>query len=114
MIITDWLTQVRRGLLEYCILTMIQKSRMYGYDLITQLNSWDFFSVAAGTIYPLLKRLEKEGLITSEWESSAEGTPAKKFYVMTDLGNSLLEEMDDEWVNVVESIKQIKEGGLSK
>lgn len=111
MTIADWLTQIRRGLLEYCILTMIRKERVYGYDLIARLNSHEPFSaVAAGTVYPLLKRLEKETLISYSWENSAEGLPPKKFYQLTEQGEFLLALMDIEWGKVLASVENIKEG----
>lgn len=104
----EWLSQVKRGILEYSILLFVNKKPTYGYDLISSINKWDVLSTSEGTIYPLLRRLEKDELIKSSWKETAPGVPPRKYYELTTNGIETLEMMNAEWGNLVESIQQIK------
>lgn len=105
---TEWTTQLRRGILEYSILLHMEKKQMYGYELISSLSKWNILATAEGTIYPLLRRLEKEHLITSNWEESVPGLPPRKYYRLTDEGTEFLNMMNIEWGNVTEAINHIR------
>lgn len=104
----EWLSQVRRGILEYSILLLISNKSMYGYELITLLNTWEILSTTEGTMYPLLRRLEKENLITSTWKESALGIPPRKYYDVTEEGHETLKMMNETWDTLLTSIIQIK------
>ena len=93
MNIDDWRSQLKRGTLEFCILLMIQKGECYGYELISSLEGWPILSAKESTIYPLLRRLLKEGLLASYWRDSAEGLPPRKYYALTDKGRDCLSAM---------------------
>lgn len=106
---TEWLSQVRKGLLEYSILAIISHKPVYGYDLISILDGHETLSTTEGTIYPLLRRLEKNGLIQSFWKETAPGKPPRRYYELAEEGIQTLEMMNTEWIKVVKSIDEIKE-----
>ena len=104
----EWLSQVRRGILEYSILLLIKNKSMYGYELITALNKYDVISTTEGTLYPLLKRLEKESLVVTAWKETTPGVPPRKYYTLTEKGYSTLDMMNQEWGCLVSAIMQLK------
>lgn len=104
----EWLSQLRRGILEYSILLLIKNKSMYGYDLLTSLSKWDILSTSEGTVYPLLRRLEKDNLLISTWKASTLGVPPRKYYDLTDEGRCFLGTMDEEWANLATAIFDIK------
>lgn len=105
----EWLSQVKKGLLEYSILKIISCSSIYGYDIMSILNEYETLSTTEGTIYPLLRRLEKNKLICSFWKDSTPDTPPRKYYDLTEDGVHTLTMMDTEWVKVVNDIEKLKE-----
>jgi PadR family transcriptional regulator PadR len=96
MNISDWLTQTRRGSVEFCILTLIKQSPRYGYEIEDILSQWEPLAVTDGTLYPLLRRLQKEKYIISVWKESIAGPP-RKYYHLTNSGTALLTQMEEEW-----------------
>ena len=85
-----------KGTLEGCILAIISKSETYGYEISRQLEEYGFGSIAEGTIYPLLLRLEKNKLVTAVYRQSELG-PKRKYYSLTDTGKSELEQFMDNY-----------------
>lgn len=83
---------MRKGLLDLCILTALLKGEWYGYALVKALVAIPGVGVAEGSIYPLLSRLRKQGLVTTRLEESTEG-PARKYYRLTGHGRAVAEEM---------------------
>ncbi|GAE09522.1 PadR family transcriptional regulator [Paenibacillus sp. JCM 10914] len=106
MNINEWISQVRRGILEYSILLLLKQKKRYGYEFTALLSKWEILSVTEGTLYPLLRRLSKEKYIESFWQESTSGPP-RKYYILSPLGKELLEEMSEEWGNLVDAIQQI-------
>ena len=92
----NWTTQLRKGVLELCMLNIIGRSRVYGYDIVRQLRDIDALVVSEGTIYPILSRLKRDGLVRTSLEESPEG-PARKYYELTRRGDQLLGEMNSYW-----------------
>ncbi len=84
-------TQLRKGFLAYCVLKTCSHQPKYTSDIITQLRSAELV-VVEGTIYPLLSRLQKDGLLSHEWQESEQGPP-RKYYKTTDFGNEVVEEV---------------------
>jgi PadR family transcriptional regulator PadR len=84
-------TQLRKGFLAYCVLKTCSKQAKYTSDIITQLRDAELV-VVEGTIYPLLSRLQKDGLLSHEWQESEQGPP-RKYYKTTDFGDAVLEEV---------------------
>ncbi|MGL4761971.1 MAG: PadR family transcriptional regulator [Sarcina sp.] len=100
--------QFKKGILELCILSEVKKSDKYGYKIVQCLDS---LSVNEGTVYPILRRLTKEGLFESYIVESEEG-PARKYYKITNLGEEKLKVMLTEWEDFYEAVKNIL-GGTS-
>ena len=109
MNIDDWRSQLKRGTLEFSILLMIHKGECYGYELITRLEQRPILAAKESTIYPLLRRLLKDGLLSSSWRDSAEGLPPRKYYTITEKGRETLAAMEAEWGNLLSAISEIKE-----
>ena len=100
-------SQMRKGILEYCILSIIAKQEAYPSDIIEILKQANLL-VAEGTLYPLLTRLKNNGLLSYRWEESPSGHPRKYFY-LTDEGRDLLAQLQDEWKSIRLSIEHISE-----
>ncbi len=108
MNVDEWRSQIKRGTLEYCILLMIRQAPRYGYELISCLEAWPILAARESTIYPLLRRLLKEGFLTAFWQETAEGLPPRKYYTITPQGLEYLDAMDGEWNSLVKAIDGIK------
>ncbi|HZD58905.1 MAG TPA: PadR family transcriptional regulator [Anaerolineae bacterium] len=92
----NWDAQLKKGLVELCILAMTVKKERYGYELTSALSSADGFSVPEGTVYPVLRRLAADGLLESRWEESNSGPP-RKYYRATPKGVALLDKLISQW-----------------
>ncbi len=90
----NWTVQVRKGLLEYCVLNALAEKERYGYDLVKTLMAVPGLGVTEGTLYPLLSRLRVQGMVSARLEESTEG-PARKYYTLTKEGRRILLTMDD-------------------
>jgi PadR family transcriptional regulator, regulatory protein PadR len=100
--------QMRRGVLEYCILSILRKGDSYASPLISELKQAQMI-VVEGTLYPLLARQKNQGLLSYRWEESPSGPP-RKYYSLTDKGRKALELMDAAWSDVVKSVELVKNG----
>lgn len=100
--------QMRKGILEYCILLILDKKDSYAPDIINQLKKVKLI-VVEGTLYPLLTRQKNAGLLTYRWEESTQGPP-RKYYTITELGRAYLKELDKSWKELVGTIESIKKG----
>ncbi len=99
-------SQMRKGVLEYCILSTLRRNDAYASSLIVELKEAQMI-VVEGTLYPLLTRLKNQGLLSYRWEESTQGPP-RKYYSLTEKGRTALSEMDAAWKEVVESVEYIK------
>jgi PadR family transcriptional regulator PadR len=90
------LAQMRRGTLQYCVLSLLADEERYGFDLVRGLAEMDGMVTSEGTIYPLLSRLRRDGLVESTWQESPSGPP-RRYYRLTDAGRSALEGFKLEW-----------------
>lgn len=99
-------SQMRKGVLEYCILSILNNNDAYASELIAELKNAKMI-VVEGTLYPLLTRQKNQGLLSYRWEESPQGPP-RKYYSITDKGKELLQEMDSAWQDVVETIALIR------
>ncbi len=100
-------SQMRKGVLEYCILSILDKQEAYASSIIETLKSAGLI-VVEGTLYPLLIRLKNQGSLTYRWEESPQGPP-RKYYCISEDGRSLLGVMDSSWDELVETIKTLKQ-----
>ena len=108
MNIDDWKSQIKRGTLEFSILLMIRRKPTYGYEIISALENYPILTAKENTIYPLLRRLQKEEFIMSSWQEGIEGLPPRKYYSITDKGLEYIASMSDEWDNLLAAITEIK------
>jgi len=105
----NWTVQVRKGLLELCILNALAEEERYGYDLVKTLASVPGLGVTEGTLYPLLSRLRVQGLITARLEESPEG-PARKYYSLTRDGKKIIAAMNDYVDALTAATRQVQKG----
>ena len=98
-------SQMRKGLLEYCILSIISRDEAYASDILDILKTSQLL-VVEGTLYPLLTRMKNEGYLTYRWQEST-GGPPRKYYALTPEGQTLLGQLDTEWVAIQHSIQQV-------
>ncbi len=99
-------SQMRKGMLEYCVMLLLRKEACYTSDIITRLKEARLI-VVEGTLYPLLTRLKKDGLLCYEWRESTQGPP-RKYYALTAIGEDFLRQLDDEWCGLLASLNHIK------
>ena len=98
--------QMRKGILEYCILSVLEKESVYASDIIRQLKEAKVI-VVEGTLYPILTRQKNAGLLSYRWEESTQGPP-RKYYELTDKGKEFLLQLDTSWEELVEAIKLVR------
>lgn len=99
--------QMRKGILEYCILLIIAQQDAYVPDIISKLKASKMI-VVEGTIYPLLTRLKNTGLLSYRWEESQQGPP-RKYYSITEQGRDFLKELENSWNELTSAVNSIKE-----
>ena len=97
--------QMRKGVLEFCILSILNSGDAYTSEILSSLKSAEMI-VVEGTIYPLLTRLKNAGLLTYRWEESTSGPP-RKYYVLTENGGMFLKELDKRWNSLINSVNQV-------
>jgi transcriptional regulator, PadR family len=98
--------QMRKGILEYCILQILSKKPSYATDIIQEMKTAQMI-VVEGTLYPLLTRLKNDGYLSYRWEESVQGPP-RKYYELTENGKLFLTELEMAWQELVEAINQLK------
>jgi PadR family transcriptional regulator, regulatory protein PadR len=97
--------QMRKGILEFCILHIISRGEVYASDMLDELTSARIM-VVEGTLYPLLTRLKNAGLLDYKWVESTSGPP-RKYYILTDMGRESLESLNDTWLDLAASVTTI-------
>ena len=103
--------QMRKGILEFCILSLIDRREMYVSDLIDELKKGKL-DVVEGTLYPLLTRLKNGEFLSYRWEEST-GGPPRKYYQITEKGKLFLAELLNTWNELTESVNQITKNNNS-
>ena len=103
--LTNIKSQMRKGLLEYCILSIISRDEAYASDILDILKTSQLL-VVEGTLYPLLTRMKNEGLLSYRWQEST-GGPPRKYYTLTPDGQQLLQQLHQEWQTISTAISQI-------
>jgi PadR family transcriptional regulator, regulatory protein PadR len=104
--IIKWTSQVKKGVLDFVIMLLLEKKDLYGYELIADLKDRTDFDVAEGTIYPLLNRLKEEGFIESYWKEMDKGLP-RKYYRCTPKGKEAIIKMCSRWKELNQNIKKL-------
>ena len=98
--------QLRKGVLEYCVLRLIAKEPTYGYDLVMQLKQVGFADISESTLYPLLLRLEQQKKVTVERKPSPKG-PSRKYYFITESGKEALLNFQQDWSRLCQLVEKI-------
>jgi PadR family transcriptional regulator, regulatory protein PadR len=108
MIVENTQTQMRKGILEYCILSIISRGEIYASDIISELKKAKLL-VVEGTLYPLLTRLKNNGLLSYNWQESTSGPP-RKYYVLSPAGLEVLNRLDKTWEELSYAVKTSMDG----
>lgn len=98
--------QFKKGVLELCVLVLLDKRDFYGYELIKQITSK--IEISEGAVYPVLRRILKQGYCTTYLEESSEG-PSRKYYHLTDEGKAYLQEQKKEYENFTKGVNALME-----
>lgn len=96
--------QLRKGILELAVLRLLGEERHYGYSLLRSLEERGSITLKEGTLYPILARLDRDGLISAEWVDSAQGPP-RKYYSLTDSGRRLLPELLADFESLINLVR---------
>lgn len=101
--------QMKKGVLDMLVLQLLMEKKKYGYQLIMELRekSRDIFCLKEGTLYPILYRLEDEGLVESRWSEAAHKQIPRKYYLMTDKGRQTLQEMRQNWRQIADGVERL-------
>jgi PadR family transcriptional regulator PadR len=102
------ISQMRRGTLQYCVLALLATEERYGFDLVKELGEVEGMVTSEGTIYPLLTRLRKEGLVETSWQESPTGPP-RRYYSLTAAGHAALEAFAEEWKRFRDAVDHFME-----
>lgn len=104
----DWSRELKKGSIQVCLLALLSEGRKYGFQIIKELkeNTSGYIDLKEGTLYPALHRLEKKGLLKSEWVTEGSGNP-RKYYSLTARGKEGLKEALDEWGAMVKSCNRL-------
>ena len=105
----NWTNQLRKGVLELCILNDIRNRRMYGYEIVRKLRKIEGLIISEGTIYPILSRLKRQGLVTTSIQESPEGPP-RKYYELTQQGKDMVCQMNTYWQAIRNETDSIEKG----
>lgn len=104
-------SQLLKGVLEACVMAVVEEQPVYGYELSQKLQEIGLPDISDGTIYPVLLRLQKNGFIRGEMRPSAAG-PNRKYYFLTEEGQGELEQISFEWLQIAKPVSQLlKRGG---
>jgi PadR family transcriptional regulator PadR len=104
----NWTVQVRKGVLELCILNALAGKERYGYELVKTLVAIPGLGVTEGTLYPLLSRLRVQGIVTARLEESSEG-PARKYYALTKEGHKMMRAMNEYLEELNQGARKLQE-----
>jgi PadR family transcriptional regulator PadR len=97
--------QMRKGVLEFCILSILSKNDAYATDILNTLKESELI-VVEGTLYPLLSRQKNAGLLSYRWEESTQGPP-RKYYGLTDKGREVLKDLETSWKQLIDAVDSI-------
>jgi len=100
-------SQMRKGMLEYCVLLLLNHRPSYASDIIQQLKQAELL-VVEGTLYPLLTRLKNDGLLVYQWQESTQGPP-RKYYALSEVGEKCLEDLNTAWSELSNTVNYLKE-----
>ena len=97
--------QMRKGVIELCVLSVISDKEVYTSDILAEMKEAELI-VVEGTVYPLLMRLKNDGILKYKWEESQSGPP-RKYYSLTEEGGKVLEQLTNNWLNLNKSVNKL-------
>ena len=100
-------SQMRKGMLEYCIMLLLEERPYYTSDIIARLKEANLL-VVEGTLYPLLTRLKNDGVLNYQWQESTQGPP-RKYYALTDEGRQMLEQLETAWNEIANTVSNLRQ-----
>lgn len=103
--------QFKKGVLELCVLSLLDRKDFYGYELVEHISN--FIDISEGTIYPLLRKFRNEGYVTNYLQESQEGPP-RKYYKLTKRGKDVFENLEIEWEGFIDSVNNILRGDINE
>lgn len=103
----SWSTQLRKGVVELMILSLVRNEALYGYAIVRALKERGGLVAGEGTVYPVLRRLEADGLVSAEWSDEGPAGP-RKYYRITDAGSAFLERAWAEWDGLAEALAGLR------
>jgi PadR family transcriptional regulator PadR len=106
------ISQLRRGVLEFCVLALLRDGERYSYELVRALGDADSLVTTEGTLYPLLGRLRREGAVDSTWRESSSGPP-RRYYRLTHEGQTALSNFVIEWTRFRDSVDTLLGNGVA-
>ena len=106
-----WVTQLRKGLMEFCILNLLQHGESYGYEILQALQQIEELVVTDSTVYPILSRLRKDGYLKVQVKPSSSGPP-RRYFSLTVPGQQRVQEMNAYWASLQVGIEQLKQGKI--
>jgi PadR family transcriptional regulator, regulatory protein PadR len=106
----EWITQLRKGLLEFCILNILGRGEEYGYTIVQRLREVESLATTESTVYPILARLLKDGLLKVRVVPSPEGPP-RRYFSLTVLGKHRVREMGEYWDELNASLAKVRGDG---
>lgn len=109
MNLQNWQTQLRKGLLDVVVLNLLRHGRCHGYEMVQTLKQINGLKIREGNIYPILARLQTDGLVTSYCKPSPDGPP-RKYFKLTGLGQRTLVDMNDHWDRIIQSMQSLRKG----
>ena len=104
--LSNWTTQIRKGLLDYCVLKRLGRGERYGYQLVRELEQLPNLVITEGTIYPILAKLKRDRFVETELKDTGSG-PARRYYRLTSAGKRTSESMSAYWGELIHSIGKL-------
>ena len=108
-----WDAQLRKGTLELAVLGALKRKPTYGLALLNYFHTFDTMQITEGTLYPLLDRLKRDGMLSATWKQKGEERP-RKFYALTDLGLSKLNKLSARWQRSVGDLQRLLNSNTEK
>lgn len=105
-----WITQLRKGLLEFCVLNLLDERENYGYEIVQGLRDIEVLAITESTVYPILTRLCRDGYLKFRLAASPQGPP-RRYFSLTVLGRHRVREMNEYWQDLNVSIERLKRHG---
>jgi PadR family transcriptional regulator PadR len=109
LVVQNWVTQLRKGLVELCVMRLLDTREAYGYQILQQLNEAAGLELTESTLYPVLARLARDGLVKTRETPSPNGPP-RRYYRLTAGGKSRLAELTSQWVGIRDAVDHLLNG----